>query len=206
MLEIDLRILDLQSYPTVGGLWTVRFNATGKANLTISATNGTTYTEVYADNNTTSDDLELWQLRCGNTILFDKQINISKSSVLFILGNGTQVSVSATEGKQLPLHSLFIADYFCNATGYHTVKVLTPGKHTQRFDFGSVYGYANNMAQLGGSLENLTIWDDTDSEKKDKVDRTFFYATFINKTSGNSIAGVNDSCNIRFDYSGGWET
>ena len=29
---------------TVGGNWTVRFNTTGKANLTITAVNGTTWT------------------------------------------------------------------------------------------------------------------------------------------------------------------
>ena len=38
-------IINVQSYPTVGGNWTLRFNTTGKANLTITAVNGTTWTK-----------------------------------------------------------------------------------------------------------------------------------------------------------------
>jgi len=33
--EVSITILNVQSYPTVGGNWTVRFNATGTGNLTI---------------------------------------------------------------------------------------------------------------------------------------------------------------------------
>lgn len=40
----SLTIINVQSYPTVGGNWTVRFNTTGKANLAITAVNGTTWT------------------------------------------------------------------------------------------------------------------------------------------------------------------
>ena len=37
-------ISNVQRYPSVGGNWTVMFNTTGKANLTITAVNGTTWT------------------------------------------------------------------------------------------------------------------------------------------------------------------
>jgi hypothetical protein len=40
----SITILNPPSYPSVGGNWTVRFNTTGKANLTITAVNGTTWT------------------------------------------------------------------------------------------------------------------------------------------------------------------
>jgi len=38
-------ILNVQSYPTVWGKWTVFFNTTGKANLTIRAVNGTSWSD-----------------------------------------------------------------------------------------------------------------------------------------------------------------
>jgi hypothetical protein len=43
-LYSSITILNPQSYPSVGGNWTVRFNTTGKANLSITAVNGTTWT------------------------------------------------------------------------------------------------------------------------------------------------------------------
>ena len=43
-LDSSITILNPQSYPSVGENWTVRFNTTGKANLTITAVNGTTWT------------------------------------------------------------------------------------------------------------------------------------------------------------------
>ena len=42
-IEADIQIINVQSYPTVGGNWTVYFNTTGIANLTITAINGTTF-------------------------------------------------------------------------------------------------------------------------------------------------------------------
>ena len=64
--EVSLEILNVQSYPTVGGNWTVRFNTTGEANLTISAFNGTTYGFEYVGGN---DDLVFLETRCGDEVL-----------------------------------------------------------------------------------------------------------------------------------------
>jgi len=120
-----ITIIDLQSYPTVGGNWTVRFNTTGVANLTISASNGTTY------GNATPDDLQWLELRCGND-----SINASF--------NGTHV---------------FYQNWNCSSLGYQTVKVLTPGKHTQKFEFGTDVGYANNWAKSGNVYNCSTCTD-----------------------------------------------
>ena len=57
VFEFGIRILNVQSYPAVGGNWTVMFNTTGKADLWISAVNGTEFGE----------DLELIEVRCGNS-------------------------------------------------------------------------------------------------------------------------------------------
>ncbi|MCK5176985.1 MAG: hypothetical protein KAQ92_04630, partial [Candidatus Aenigmarchaeota archaeon] len=62
--EIDLIILNVQSYPTVGGNWTVKFNTTGVANLTISAVDGTIWSSVNE-----TEDLKFLQIKCGEEIL-----------------------------------------------------------------------------------------------------------------------------------------
>jgi parallel beta-helix repeat protein len=54
-----ITIINVQSYPTVGGEWIVEFNTTGVANLTISASNGTTY------GTSPPYDLEWLSLKCG---------------------------------------------------------------------------------------------------------------------------------------------
>ena len=59
--EIEISVLNLQSYPTVGGSWEVRFTTLGAANLTIEASNGTTYG--------LSGDLAPQELRCGSTLV-----------------------------------------------------------------------------------------------------------------------------------------
>jgi hypothetical protein len=59
--EIDLDILDVKSYPVVGGNWTVRFNTTGTANLSITTYNGTNWSNINEDN-----DLKFLDLKCGN--------------------------------------------------------------------------------------------------------------------------------------------
>lgn len=58
-IEADLTIINVQSYPTVGGNWTVRFTTTGTANLTITAVDGTEF----------GRDIEFLELRCGDNVL-----------------------------------------------------------------------------------------------------------------------------------------
>src|SRR3989344_6740164 len=53
-VEISLTILTIQSYPAVGGNWTVLFNTTGTADLKIKASNGTSWSN---DLNSTGTDL-----------------------------------------------------------------------------------------------------------------------------------------------------
>jgi len=67
-VEVDLTIINVQSYPTVGGKWTVAFTTTGIADLTITAVDGTTFTEI-PDNTNTVNDLEFLELKCGNNTL-----------------------------------------------------------------------------------------------------------------------------------------
>lgn len=66
--EVSITILNVQSYPTVGGNWTVAFNTTGTGNLTIYGYNGTSYAEI-PDNSSTINDLEYLETRCNDTVL-----------------------------------------------------------------------------------------------------------------------------------------
>lgn len=60
----DITIINLQSYPLVGGKWTVLFTTLGQANLTISAVNGTTWSNTDQDH-----DLRFLHCRKGNETL-----------------------------------------------------------------------------------------------------------------------------------------
>jgi hypothetical protein len=61
--DVNLTILNIQSYPLVGGNWTVKFIVNGSANLSITAINGTSY------GNELPDDLKPLELRCGNEVV-----------------------------------------------------------------------------------------------------------------------------------------
>jgi hypothetical protein len=58
-VEASITIINVQSYPTVYGNWTVRFNTTGKANLTITPINNTNF----------GVDIKFLELRCGGNIV-----------------------------------------------------------------------------------------------------------------------------------------
>ncbi len=58
--EIEITVLNVQSYPTVGGNWTVMFETLGTANLTVTAVNGTTWSD-----SRENGDLRFLELKCG---------------------------------------------------------------------------------------------------------------------------------------------
>ncbi len=59
IFEFGIEVINLKSRPSVGGNWTVEFNTTGTANLTIRGIEGTEF----------STDLEFLELRCGDNTL-----------------------------------------------------------------------------------------------------------------------------------------
>ncbi|MBN2367386.1 hypothetical protein JXC34_00075, partial [Candidatus Woesearchaeota archaeon] len=62
--EISLLILNVQSYPVVGGDWIVKFKTTGTADLRITAVDGTSWS-----NDSGRYDLRFLELRCGDELL-----------------------------------------------------------------------------------------------------------------------------------------
>ncbi|HLC73855.1 MAG TPA: LamG domain-containing protein [Candidatus Nanoarchaeia archaeon] len=63
-VQIDLLILNVHSNPLVGGRWTVAFNTTGSANLTIEPIQGTKWS-----NNDDSGDLRFLELKCEENLI-----------------------------------------------------------------------------------------------------------------------------------------
>ncbi|MCX6814499.1 MAG: hypothetical protein NTY20_02535 [Candidatus Aenigmarchaeota archaeon] len=115
--EVDITVLNVQSYPQIGGNWTVFFTTAGQANLTITTINGTLWSDS-AENY----DLRLLEVKCGNQTL----------PYTWIDGSGTG--------------SVFIENYSCQENGSETSKVLTGGHHYLEFRFGTDVAYAQNKA------------------------------------------------------------
>ncbi|MFQ5474900.1 MAG: hypothetical protein ACE5DM_03625, partial [Candidatus Nanoarchaeia archaeon] len=61
--EANITVINVQSYPVVGGNWTVQFSTIGTANLSIEAIDGTTWSD-----SAQSEDLEFMRVRCGSTV------------------------------------------------------------------------------------------------------------------------------------------
>lgn len=110
--DVSINILNVQSYPYVGGNWTVRFETLGSSNLSISAINGTSFGDAYPD------DLQFLDLKCGENIID------------YVWNND----------------SIFVENYSCDEVGHETSLVMTEGKHYLEFQFGDVFGYAQNDA------------------------------------------------------------
>jgi hypothetical protein len=193
-IEVDLIILNVQSYPMVGGNWTVAFNTTGTANLKITAINKTTYAELSIDDNETTDDLEFLQITCGEDvvssiyIITDSEISSCNETLIYnltqtnisceLLNETILVNYSELLQQEISIltKSIFIKNYSCdNKTSYLTVRVLTPGAHTQEFNFGGIVKQAKNLAGASiitlespinntilhtGTILNFTITDD----------------------------------------------
>ncbi len=59
----------------------------------------------------------------------------------------------------LRVERIEVSNYSCSGTGYHTVKVLTPGVHNQMFNFSGQVAYAENFALEDVSGAGGTIVD-----------------------------------------------
>jgi parallel beta-helix repeat protein len=95
--EKNISIIDVQSYPSVGGNWTVRFTTTGTANLTITAVNGTTW-----DDSDIGTDLNFVELRCGDISLSPVWDDSSKTVLYenyFCSDTGYETSKVITPGE-----------------------------------------------------------------------------------------------------------
>ncbi|MCK4521515.1 MAG: hypothetical protein KAU20_02995, partial [Nanoarchaeota archaeon] len=123
----EINVINVHSYPSLHGNWTVMFNTTGVADLTITATRDVNYSEEYTRWSDYSEsglyDLKFLEIRCGDEV---KQYEWQGSNCY--------------ENEC----SVFIEDYSCNDTAYEVSKVLTAKKHVLKFSFGKQEVYAYN--------------------------------------------------------------
>ena len=75
-VEADITIINVQSYPIVGGNWTVYFNTTGTADLTITGINGTTFGE------SLPNDLKFLELNNGTHTL-SPIVNLTANTITY---------------------------------------------------------------------------------------------------------------------------
>src|SRR3989337_2798051 len=75
-VEADITIINVQSYPVVGGNWTVYFNTTGTADLTIQGILGTTF------GNDLPDDLKFLELNNGTHTLAPI-VNLTSNTITY---------------------------------------------------------------------------------------------------------------------------
>ena len=131
--EISITILTVHSNPFVGKNWTIEFNTTGMANLTITPVEGTTFLD---EDDITSDHLEFLDLKC-----FDESVSVTK------IYNGST------------FESVFVENWNC-PYGVLTNKWLIREAHKIEFKFGNLNEYAYN-APDSEAPENYTfkIWE-----------------------------------------------
>src|SRR3989344_2372468 len=172
-VEISLTILTIQSYPTVNGNWTVLFNTTGTADLTITTVNGTTWSQEGIETNS-SDDLIFLELSCGNNIQTHTWDN----------------------------NSVLIHNYSCNETSKEISKVLTTGKHHLSFTFGNITKFAHNLAGVLNltilSPLNSTATANLSTTLNVTIENNATqFIIYGSKTTGNSTWGI-DYNNVLF--------
>src|SRR3972149_4896216 len=95
-VEADITIINVQSYPVVGGNWTVYFNTTGTADLTIKGIAGTTF------GISKPDDLKFLELNNGTHTL-TPIVNLTTNTITYqnYTSNytGFEASKVLTDGK-----------------------------------------------------------------------------------------------------------
>lgn len=134
-----LEVLNVQSYPVVGGNWEVQFITDGKDDLIITPVN-TTWTEMLQDDPVSVDDLEFLEIKCGEQVI-DK--------IEFTDETGKKHKLSQLGGESVRIKSLQVKKYECSEKGTIKNKVLTEGKHALEFRFGDTIEYAYNEALEG---------------------------------------------------------
>jgi len=96
VFEIEIIILNVQSFPVVGGNWTVRFNTTGTADLKIKTINETTWDLI----NNGENDLEFLDVMCGEESLEYLWVNESVFVADYSCNEtGSEASKVLTSGK-----------------------------------------------------------------------------------------------------------
>ncbi len=125
--EISIIILNPYTYLRDGETWTVAFNTTGTANLTITSPNAG-WTEFLIDDSDTFDEMDFLDLKCGEESFKDE---------LKLVGfdNLTYDYTDLTEMDSLDVEKLLVRNYECTETGYLSNYMHKAGYATLMFEF-----------------------------------------------------------------------
>ena len=127
LIQAQITIINVQSYPVVGGTWQVRFNTTGIANLTITTINGTKWS--FSNEN---NDLRFLSVKCGNQTLSYKWIN---GSVFIPNYSCTDIGYETSKVLTVGKHHLMFR--FGDSVGYANNDAAIPGFKFGKGDFTS---------------------------------------------------------------------
>jgi parallel beta-helix repeat protein len=153
--ELVIEVLNVQSYPSLGGEWKVMFRTAGSSDLIITPFGNTSFSEFLADNNLTEDDLEFLDIGCGSRSL--------KPDLLLVRESGETLSYpQLSELDSLAISSLLIKNYSCTETGYLTMRELDGGHHYLLFEFGGRNATAENyVSKISCEIKPKVLCSDT---------------------------------------------
>ena len=156
VIEAQITVINVQSYPLQGGNWTVFFNTTGTADLNITAINGTAF------GSTLPADLKFLQLSNGTHTLSP---TIQGNSIIFHNYSSTQIgseiSHVITSGKHHLMFQFGDSIAYANNNAFKTniINVHTPLSVAFDSSDNFIYGNPDFVAKSdssGALLHNST--------------------------------------------------
>ncbi len=127
--EISITILNPYTYLRDGESWTVAFNTTGIANLTITSPNAG-WTEFLTDDSDTFDEMEFLDIKCGEESLKDELKLVDFSGNMFDYNE-------LESDNSLEIEKLLVEDYTCDDTGYLSNYMHKAGYATLKFEYAN---------------------------------------------------------------------
>ncbi len=191
--ETNITVINVQSYPTVGGFWKVEFNTTGQANLTITAINGTTWSSTNA-----SHDLQFRNITCGGILQNTSWVNDS-AIVYGYTCNATGVETSTvwTTGKHTLQFSFGddVAYAYNNATGLTITENLNISlvEPSASVLVSGVLNWTNGTPVAGETVNiylNGTLQTSSSGTFTDTNEADFANGTLLNTTEKNQTGNV----------------
>lgn len=151
--EIEINVLNPIEYLRDGDTWTVMFNTTGTANLSISS-NNSYWEEVMVDNSGNVDEMRFLDFKCGDDSLLDVLKIISGDGYVY------DYSSIGSDDSIKPVGFL-IEDYSCSEIGRFVNHMNIAGYATLIFEFSNqemtVTDFAYDPSYTYDSCSNITV-------------------------------------------------
>ena len=175
-IEADLQIINVQSYPAVGGTWKVRFTTNGTADLIITAVNGTTFGTV------SPDDLKFLELNNGTHTLSPI---VNGNSITYYNYSSTEEGFEESEVLTPFKHHLMFQ--FGNKTAFAHNSAFIPNGPEAIILNGDPIVLGSPDTTDGMTLTNPMIpgWDEPATRTS---------GIFTHDPNGGSCNGIDDSC------------